>query len=63
MTAMRAVAHVVEEDHPEISIRADRLGEKASIKVLMAARLQHDGASVLVRVLFQPGPTLDNGCT
>ena len=50
MAAMVAVALVVGEDHAEIGVRADRVGEDAGIHVGMAARLEHQRAAQMVGI-------------
>ncbi len=57
---MRAVAHIVEEDHAEVGFGAERFGQVSTVEILMAAGLQQHGATIVIRVLFEPGNAFDN---
>ncbi len=61
MSAMRAIAHVIEENYAKVCIGAHRFGKISTIQILVATRFKHHSATILICVLFQPGAPFDDG--
>ena len=54
MTAMIAVAFIVDEDDAEVGIRRNRLGQIAGVHVGMSARLEDESLAQLVDIVLHP---------
>ena len=61
MTAHRAPAFVVHEQHAGVGTGRDRLGQQRAIHVRVAARLEHDRPAEMVEMPLRPCPLVEHG--
>ncbi len=61
VTAHRAPALVVHEQHTGVRATRDRLGEDCAVHVGMSARLEHQRSAQVVDVLLRPRPFGQHG--